>query len=120
MKTVSSPTCGVGVTGVPGAQVESYSNMVEPVLDSLRYQTAYAFDVLTYLIIDRLAGSERNKLKPDGLNISDWLQARGCQGCIVCCVHHRMACPWTVNSKEYAARERRYGPADQHAHQPAV
>ena len=49
---------------------------MEPVLDSLRYQTAYAFDVLTYLIVDRLASSGREKLKPDGLNISDWLQVR--------------------------------------------
>ena len=59
------------------AQIESYGNMVEPVLDSLRYQTAYAFDVLTYLIVDRLASSGRDKLKPDGLNISDWLQVHG-------------------------------------------
>ena len=48
--------------------------MTEPIVDSLRYFSAFGFDVLTFSIVDRLASSGRDKLKEDGLNISDWLQ----------------------------------------------
>jgi Transcription- and export-related complex subunit len=38
-------------------QVEAYPNMVEPYVEALRYLTPLGFDVLTFAIIDRLAGS---------------------------------------------------------------
>lgn len=38
-------------------QVEAYPNMVEPYVEALRYLTPLGFDVLTFTIIDRLAGS---------------------------------------------------------------
>lgn len=44
-------------------QVESYANLAEPVLDAMRNFTPLAFDILTFLIIDRLASSKRQKLK---------------------------------------------------------
>jgi Transcription- and export-related complex subunit len=37
--------------------VEAYPNMVEPYVEALRYLTPLGFDVLTFAIIDRLAGS---------------------------------------------------------------
>ena len=55
-------------------QIEAYNNMIDPILEALRYLTPLAFDVLTFVIVDRLASSGRDKLKPDGINISDWLQ----------------------------------------------
>lgn len=33
------------------------------------------YDVLEYVVIERLAQSGRDKLKDDGLNVSDWLQS---------------------------------------------
>ena len=58
---------------MPPPQVESYSNQIEPVADALRYLTPLGFDVLTYVILSRLT-SGRDKVKDDGVNISEWLQ----------------------------------------------
>lgn len=33
------------------------------------------YDVLEYVVIERLAQGGRDKLKEDGLNVSDWLQS---------------------------------------------
>lgn len=33
------------------------------------------YDVLEYVVIERLAQGGRDKLKEDGLNLSDWLQS---------------------------------------------
>lgn len=44
-------------------QIESYSNLVEPVLEAMRHLTPLAFDVLTFLIVDKLASPGRQKLK---------------------------------------------------------
>lgn len=33
------------------------------------------YDVLEYVVIERLAQGGRDKLKDDGLNLSDWLQS---------------------------------------------
>ena len=33
------------------------------------------YDVLEYVVIERLAQGEREKLKDDGLSFSDWLQS---------------------------------------------
>lgn len=33
------------------------------------------YDVLEYVVIERLAQPGREKLKDDGLNVSDWLQS---------------------------------------------
>ena len=55
-------------------QVEAYSVMSEPIVDALHYFSALSFDILSFLIIERLAASGRPKLKDDGINISDWLQ----------------------------------------------
>lgn len=50
-------------TEAVNVQVESYSNLAEPVLDAMRNLTPLAFDILTFLIVDRLASSRRPKLK---------------------------------------------------------
>ncbi len=48
--------------------------MTEPILDAMRYFTPFGYDVLSFVLVDRLASPGRDKLKADGLNISDWLQ----------------------------------------------
>ena len=63
--------------GLPCAQIEAYPNQIEPVLDALSKSSAYSYDVLTYVLVERLASSGRDKLKADGLNIADWLQVGG-------------------------------------------
>ncbi len=52
---------------------ESYSNQIEPIADAMRYLTPMAFDALTFVILSRLA-LDRDKVKDDGINISEWLQ----------------------------------------------
>jgi len=34
-----------------------------------------AYDMLMFTFVQRLAADSRNKLKEDGVNIADWLQA---------------------------------------------
>jgi hypothetical protein len=58
-------------------QIESFgcNSIGEPLLDSLRYLTPMAFDVMTFVILDRLTMQplKRRKIKGDGINLSDWL-----------------------------------------------
>ena len=53
--------------------------MTEPILDAMRYLTPYGYDVLSFTVVHQLGASGRDKLKADGLNISDWLQVHLCQ-----------------------------------------
>ncbi len=55
-------------------QVEAYPIMTEPILDAMRYLTPFGYDVLSFTLVHQLGASGRDKLKADGLNISDWLQ----------------------------------------------
>lgn len=48
--------------------------MTEPILDAMRYLTPFGYDVLSFTVVHQLGASGRDKLKADGLNISDWLQ----------------------------------------------
>nr|CAB3479237.1 unnamed protein product [Digitaria exilis] len=55
-------------------QVEAYRDMITPVVDAFKYLTQLEYDILQYIVIERLAQGGRAKLKDDGLNLSDWLQ----------------------------------------------
>jgi THO complex subunit 2 len=55
-------------------QVEVYDNMIPTVVDCMKYMSELSYDVLSFVLIDKLASS-RDKLKGDGVNISDWLQS---------------------------------------------
>jgi hypothetical protein len=44
-------------------QAEAYSAMIEPVADALCYLTPMGFDVLGFVIIDRLTTTSRAKIK---------------------------------------------------------
>lgn len=39
------------------------------------FLTQLEYDILEYVVIERLALVGREKLKDDGLNLSDWLQS---------------------------------------------
>ncbi|GMM38710.1 Tho2 protein [Saccharomycopsis crataegensis] len=54
-------------------QVESYDNLIDLIVLSARYYNAYAWDVLSYVLLTRLT-SRRNFVQSDGLNDRLWLQ----------------------------------------------
>ncbi|XP_023644586.1 THO complex subunit 2 isoform X2 [Capsella rubella] len=56
-------------------QIEAYRDMIAPVVDAFKYLTQLEYDILEYVVIERLAQSGRDKLKDDGINLSDWLQS---------------------------------------------
>ncbi|XP_073103404.1 THO complex subunit 2 isoform X2 [Elaeis guineensis] len=56
-------------------QIEAYRDMIIPVVDAFKYLRQLEYDVLEYVVIERLAQGGREKLKDDGLNLSDWLQS---------------------------------------------
>lgn len=55
-------------------QIEAYDNLIQPVVDSLKFLTSFGMDVLSYTLICNLS-SEREKMKPDGTNICLWLSS---------------------------------------------
>ncbi|XP_078433738.1 THO2 [Wolffia australiana] len=56
-------------------QIEAYKDMITPVVDAFKYLTQLEYDILEYVVIERLSQGGRDKLKEDGLNLSDWLQS---------------------------------------------
>ncbi|EEE55887.1 hypothetical protein OsJ_04544 [Oryza sativa Japonica Group] len=69
-------------------QVEAYRDMITPVVDAFKYLTQLEFDILQYIVIERLAQGGREKLKDDGLNLSDWLQCLASFWGHLCKKHH--------------------------------
>lgn len=55
-------------------QIQAYDNLIQPVVDSLKYLTPLDFDVLMFALIDSLANPNKERLKEDGTNLSLWLQ----------------------------------------------
>ncbi|KAG9317173.1 transcription factor/nuclear export subunit protein 2-domain-containing protein [Chiua virens] len=53
----------------------AYDNLAGVVIQALRYVTTMGFDVLVYIILDALSNPYKNRVKDDGVNISDWLQS---------------------------------------------
>ncbi|KAF9224309.1 hypothetical protein BS17DRAFT_779623 [Gyrodon lividus] len=56
-------------------QIMAYDNLANVVIQALRYVTNMGFDVLVYIILDALSNPHKNRVKDDGVNISDWLQS---------------------------------------------
>ncbi|KAJ3678301.1 hypothetical protein LUZ60_002104 [Juncus effusus] len=56
-------------------QIEAYRDMITPVVDAFKYLTQLEYDILEYVVIERLAQEGRDKLKEDGINLCDWLQS---------------------------------------------
>ncbi|VDM52574.1 unnamed protein product [Angiostrongylus costaricensis] len=57
------------------SQVQSFDNLIQPVVESLRFLTNLEFDILTYCIIEQLSSPEKQQLKASDGKLSPWLQA---------------------------------------------
>lgn len=57
------------------AQIESYDNIVETVVECARYFTYLGYDVLTWSLMSSLGGRGRNRVQADGMLTSKWLAA---------------------------------------------
>lgn len=53
----------------------AYDNLANVVIQALRYVTNMGFDVLVFIILDALANPNKDRVKDDGVNTSDWLQS---------------------------------------------
>ena len=63
-------------------QIEAYDNMINVMVESLRFVPPLSLDVLGFCIWSRLSGrgsvgglANRSRLKEDGVNVSQWLQS---------------------------------------------
>ncbi|KAL1505772.1 hypothetical protein ABEB36_005256 [Hypothenemus hampei] len=56
-------------------QIQVYSNLINPVVDSLKYLTSLSYDVLGYCIIENLTSADKKRVKHDSTSISMWLQS---------------------------------------------
>ena len=57
------------------AQIESYDNLVETVVECARYFTYLGYDVLTWSLMSSLGGRGRTRVQADGMLTSRWLAA---------------------------------------------
>ena len=56
-------------------QIQSYDNLIEPVVDSAKYLTPLEYDVLTYALLEALSDPGKARTKQDGTNTSLWLKS---------------------------------------------
>ena len=56
-------------------RVMAYANQMEPIVEVVRQQTDLFYDVLSYSIVHNLGSLKRTKLKEDGMNVAEWLDA---------------------------------------------
>lgn len=63
------------VFAVAIAQIESYDNLVETVVECARYFTYLGYDVLTWSLMSALGGRGRTRVQADGMLTSRWLAA---------------------------------------------
>ncbi|KAL0063115.1 THO2 plays a role in transcriptional elongation [Marasmius tenuissimus] len=54
-------------------QVMAYDNLAQVVILALRYVTLFGFDILVFIILDALSNPNKDRVKDDGVNTSDWL-----------------------------------------------
>ncbi|MCJ1353971.1 MAG: THO complex subunit 2 [Icmadophila ericetorum] len=57
------------------AQIESYDNLVEVVVECARYFTYLGYDVLTWSLMSSLGAKDRQRVQADGMLTSRWLAA---------------------------------------------
>lgn len=56
-------------------QVQSYDNLIEPVVDAAKYLTPLEYDVCTYALLEALSDPARERIKSDGTFASLWLKS---------------------------------------------
>jgi len=57
------------------SQIQRYDNLIGPVVDALKYLTDLTYDCLSFCIIEALANPQKERMKCDDTNISNWLQS---------------------------------------------
>lgn len=57
------------------SQIQTWDNLIIPVIDSLQYLTSLSYDVLAFCVIEALGNSEKDRMKHDGTSISLWFQS---------------------------------------------
>ena len=57
-------------------QIMAYDNLAGVVIQALNYVTIMGFDVLVFVILDAMANPDKERVKDDGVNTSDWLQSK--------------------------------------------
>lgn len=57
------------------SQIQTWDNLIIPVIDSLKYLTSLSYDVLAFCVIEALGNSEKDRMKHDGTSISLWFQS---------------------------------------------
>lgn len=65
-------------------QVMAYDNLAGVVIQSLNFVTIMGFDVLIYIILEALSNPNKERVKDDGVNTSDWLQSRYIRAAFSC------------------------------------
>ncbi|XP_018897836.2 THO complex subunit 2 isoform X2 [Bemisia tabaci] len=55
--------------------IQTYDNLIGPVVDSLKFLSSMSYDVLGQCLIESLASADRTRLKHDHMSISLWLQS---------------------------------------------
>lgn len=56
------------------SQISSYENLAEVVILAMKYLTSMDFEALVFVLLDALSNEDKERVKSDGVNISDWLQ----------------------------------------------
>ncbi|KAF9534975.1 transcription factor/nuclear export subunit protein 2-domain-containing protein [Crepidotus variabilis] len=56
-------------------QIMAYENLAQVVIQALRYVTNMGFDVLVFVVLAAFANPDKERVKDDGVNASDWLQS---------------------------------------------
>ncbi|KAI4728208.1 hypothetical protein E4T49_04103 [Aureobasidium sp. EXF-10728] len=56
-------------------QMESYDNLIDVVVECVRYFSMLGYDVLTWCLMNALGGGGRNRVQADGMLTSPWLRA---------------------------------------------
>ena len=53
----------------------AYDNLANVVIQALRHVTNMGFGVLVFIVLEALANPDKERVKDDGVNRSDWLQS---------------------------------------------
>ncbi|GJQ10669.1 hypothetical protein GpartN1_g2460.t1 [Galdieria partita] len=53
-------------------QVQSYENLIPVLIDALKYMSPLTFDIIMYSCLEQLDSCNKDKIKSDGMNLSQW------------------------------------------------
>lgn len=56
-------------------QIQSYENLVKPVVESARFVTALGADVVVFVLLDDFSNPTKDRTKTDGTSVSLWLKS---------------------------------------------